>query len=158
MKTCRQKWVLPHQGFVVWLPGGIPLWPVLHTLNLGRSVGRSGWEVVGFGGLFLWDGVDQKHGEYMWGFRKWGYPKSWMVYFRENPKQIAGWFKGTPILGNPHIHITSFFSDFGCWMFLREMSSKLPDIRNPKSPVSACVRQETRSARTGYQVSGGERM
>ena len=38
-----------------------------------------------------------KHG----GFHKWGYPHSWMV--SNGKSNEIGWFRGTPILGNPHM-------------------------------------------------------
>ena len=31
----------------------------------------------------------------------WGYPNSWMVY--KGKSNESGWFRGTPIYGNPHI-------------------------------------------------------
>ena len=35
------------------------------------------------------------------GFKKWGYPNSWMVY--KGKSYLNGWFRGTPIDGNPHV-------------------------------------------------------
>ena len=39
------------------------------------------------------------------GFRKWGYPNSWLVFVRENPIQMDEMddLGGTPVLGNLHI-------------------------------------------------------
>ena len=50
------------------------------------------------------------------GFHKWRYPNSWMVC--TGTSYLSGWFRGTPIYGNPHMHPCFVV----CWFWDRHWS------------------------------------
>ena len=69
-----------------------------------------------------------KHG----GFHKWGYPHSWMV--SNGKSNEIGWFRGTPILGNPpHVDACPFGSRFCQQCFHRENRDLKHDMHHPYS-------------------------
>ena len=54
-------------------------------------------------------------------FLEWGYPDSWMVYFRENLTKIRMMTGGSPILGN--LHMAVYMGSVTEWEVSLEASS-----------------------------------
>lgn len=113
----------PHQGFVVRLPGGIPLRPVLHTLNLSRAASYC------FFLLCFW-GVETNMENINININIYIYIK--YIYITYN---IISYHHGEIII--------SFFSDFGCWILLQPRNS----MRFPtkKSKKRAALARDTMS-------------
>ena len=101
----KEYWHYLTLGQILWW-GGKPVWEMIHLIRnrtcFSDAKASSANPLCRFAKP---GGVGRPFGDLstIWGFPKMGVsPNGW--YIRENPLKL-GWFRGTPISGNPHIYL-----------------------------------------------------